>query len=50
MKTFKFKTAFNLNLLLITFFVLNGLFFKITIFWIIAFVFLMLLPACSTKQ
>jgi hypothetical protein len=50
MKTFKLKSAFGLNLLVILFFIINGLIFNLILFHIITFVFLMLLPNCSTKN
>lgn len=50
MKTFKLKTAFNLNLATIIFFGINGYIFDMMFFYIIAGVFLILLPACSTKN
>lgn len=45
----KLKSAFSLNLMMIAFFVLNALLFDVMLFWIIAFVYTMLLPACSRK-
>lgn len=44
------KTAFNLNLLAILFFTVNGILFNLTVFYATAIILLMLLPACSTKN
>ncbi|AGO49006.1 hypothetical protein Phi14:2_gp128 [Cellulophaga phage phi14:2] len=44
------KSAFNLNLIVIAFFVVSAYIFNIMFFAIIAFVFMVLLPACSRKH
>ena len=50
MKTFKLKSAFTANLLFILFFLANGLLFGLPLFYAIAIVFTMILPACSTTN
>lgn len=59
MKFFRFmtKTAYGLNLSVIAFFALNGLYFgykgddtMVMVFLIPTIVFFMLLPACSMKE
>ena len=58
-KMFRFmtRTAYGINLMVITFFALNGLYFGyngddtlVMVFLIPTIVFLMLLPACSIKE
>ncbi len=59
MKFFRFmtKTAYGINLMAITFFALNGLYFGynnddtlMMVFLIPTIVFFMILPACSIKE
>lgn len=59
MKFFRFmtRTAYGLNLSVIAFFALNGLYFgyngnddMVMVFLIPAIIFLMLLPVCSMKE
>lgn len=50
MKTFSLKSAFILNLFTILFFGMNAIIFDLTVFYAVAFVFLMILPVCSTKR
>jgi len=59
MRFFRFmtRTAYGINLMVITFFALNGLYFGyngddtlVMVFLIPTIVFLMLLPACSIKE
>lgn len=47
MKTFKLRSAFGFTSITILFFAINGYVFDIMLFYIVAFVFLMILPACS---
>lgn len=47
--TLLFKTAFELNLLIVLFFLINIIVFNLTTSWMIIIIFTSLLPACSTK-
>lgn len=48
--TFPLRTAFVLNLCVIAFFGISALIFKSMLLAAIAFIFLLILPACSTKK
>lgn len=47
---FKLRTAFNLNIITISFFLLSGWFLDVMSLYAVAIVFLMLLPACSMTK